>query len=626
MNLAIILRLRNQDELDDFLKEVDNPSSPVFRQFLTVAQFTDRFGPTVADYQAVVDWAKSSGFTVGNAPANRLVVDISGTAAQVEEAFNLSLNVYQHPDENRTFFAPDREPTVDLSVPLWHIAGLDNYSIPRPADLGQGDAMQPLLATGSGPGASYLASDMRGAYYGGSTLTGAGQSVGLVEFQGYDIGDVTSTLAPPRSPNTATSSINGNNYTLTYTTYGQPYTIQITNSLLDGATVSPNPLYGGEGEVVLDIAQAIGMAPGLSQVVVYIAPTLDLPQYSGDGDVDILNQMVSDNIAKQLSMSWGWTPCDLGEDDQFFDEMQSQGQTFFAATGDSGSWPYTNGKYYPSEDPRVTSVGGTALATNGAGGSWASEAGWPGSSGGISPDGLAIQPWQTGIQDSCTQCSNSFRNAPDVSMEANGDNYSCEMGACAGNHGGTSFAAPRWAGFMALVNQQAVNDGLAPHGGLGFINPSLYAIGMGSNYNSDFHDIPPGVSNGAYQTAMGYDLVTGWGSPEWSQLHSRPGAIAAAAHGGHSIRVECKRPTERNASDIYRLLCDLSGCDAGGDHPLPGNYLQQPLRMGDDIRGIPGGFLQPLSEHLAFRNHVRHGAWLPGELVHRSLFLRAASS
>ncbi|MFZ1982031.1 MAG: hypothetical protein WAU61_12040, partial [Smithella sp.] len=85
---------------------------------------------------------------------------------------------------------------------------------------------------------------------------------------------------------------------------------------------------------------------------------------------------------------------------------------------------------------------------------------------------------------------------------------------CAGGWGGTSFAAPRWAGYMALVNQQSVAHG---HSTLGFLNPTIYAIGLGTSYNSNFHDITSG-SNGTYSAQKGYDLVTGWGSPNGTGL------------------------------------------------------------------------------------------------------------
>jgi hypothetical protein len=103
-----------------------------------------------------------------------------------------------------------------------------------------------------------------------------------------------------------------------------------------------------------------------------------------------------------------------------------------------------------------------------------------------------------------------LRNSPDVAAEANFDFYVCaDQTTCTANeYGGTSFAAPMWAGYLALVNQQAVESG---HPVLGFINPIIYSLGLGSGYSTDFHDITSG-SNGDSAVA-GYDLATGWGSP-----------------------------------------------------------------------------------------------------------------
>jgi subtilase family serine protease len=512
MRLDIMLPLRNQANLTALLSRLYDPSSPDYRHFLSVAEFTEQFGPTTEDYQAVVDWAQTQGFTVGNAPANHLLVPITGSVTQINHAFNISMKVYQHPTEKRTFFSPDREPSVDLNVPLWHIAGLDNYSIPRPmmTQAREGEAVANV--TGSGPGgSSYLPGDMRAAYYDGTALTGSGQAVGLAEFDGYDISDVTGTFY-----GSATASVNGSNYILTYTTKGTSHTIPINNVLVDGAINSAPQGNGGEGEVVLDIAQPIGMAPGLSQVLVYIAPNSTLPIYGGSGDVEIFNKMAVDNIAKQLSCSWNWSPVDKKYLDPIFLQMSSQGQNLFVASGDSGSWP--NGPYhYPEEDANVTAVGGTSLITNGSGGSWASETAWPDSGGGVSPDDLPIGSYQQLAGFTCTGCSTVYRNAPDVVMEGDNDNYVCESGVCAGGRGGTSFAAPRWAGFLALVNQQAATSGNTPNGGVGFLNDSIYPIGLSSNYASAFHDITSG-SNGAYSAVTGYDLATGWGSPNGQTL------------------------------------------------------------------------------------------------------------
>jgi xanthomonalisin len=110
--------------------------------------------------------------------------------------------------------------------------------------------------------------------------------------------------------------------------------------------------------------------------------------------------------------------------------------------------------------------------------------------------------------------SKTLRNSPDVAAEGNTDNFICYKGTCQGGWGGTSFAAPRWAAFLALLNQQSVATG---NGNLGFINITLYAIGAGPNYSAYFHDITAG-RNSKYPAETGYDLVTGWGSPNGSAL------------------------------------------------------------------------------------------------------------
>ena len=114
------------------MKELYDPASPSYRHFLTVPEFTARFGPSQADYDAVVRFAKANGFTVVGGTRDGMDVQIKGPVSAVETAFHVTMRTYQHPTENRTFYAPDREPTTDLPFPLWHISGLDNYSIPHP--------------------------------------------------------------------------------------------------------------------------------------------------------------------------------------------------------------------------------------------------------------------------------------------------------------------------------------------------------------------------------------------------------------------------------------------------------------------------------------------------------------
>jgi subtilase family serine protease len=484
LRLNIALPLRNEPALDALLQQLYDPKSQFFHQFLSVQEFTDRFGPTEEDYATVLRFAKENGLLITGTFANRLVVNVTGSVANIERAFQVTMGSYQHPTEQRTFYSPDREPsTAAMGVPIWHISGLDNFSIPHPASLRKASEVRGNT-TGSGPNGYFLGSDMRAAYYGGSSLTGSGQSVGLLEFAGYNIADV-------------------NNY---FANVGQPLAVPVIGVSTDGSSLSCTGSCD-DTEQVLDIEVAISMAPGMSQVRVYVSDT---------SDVSMFNKMATDNISKSLSCSWGWGPADPTSDDPIFKEFAAQGQNLFVASGDSGAYKNRSRYVYPADDAYVTSVGGTDLTTSGPGGPWESEAAWSDSGGGISPNKIAIPSYQKspGVITTANKGSTVYRNSPDVAAEANTDNYICYNGTCAGGWGGTSFAAPRWAGYLALVNQQSV---ASRNSTLGFINPTIYAIGLGSSYSADFHDITSG-SNRTYSTVEGYDLVTGWGSPNGIDL------------------------------------------------------------------------------------------------------------
>jgi kumamolisin len=495
LRIDIVLPLRDPAGLEKFLQEVYDPSSPSYRHFLTVPEFTARFGPTQEDYYAVIDYATANGLKVVGGSCDGMDVQLEGSVTSIEAAFNVSMGVYQHPTENRTFYAPDREPTVYLPFPLWHVSGLDNYSIPHPLYKHRNLTVKSNATTGSGPSSSFLGSDMRAAYYGGTALTGAGQNIGLLEYYGYDISDLTTY----------------------YTNAGQTRTATVTGISTDGTSLSCTYPSCDDTEQILDITQALGMAPGVTTLYVYVGST----------DSAILSAMTTDTpLPAQLSCSWGWSPADPSTDDPYYEKMAAQGQSFFVAAGDSDKW--TRGNYpYPAEDANVTAVGGTDLTTSSAGGTWSSEAGWVDGGGGISPDHIAIPSWQqlSGVITSTNQGSTVYRNGPDVSANANFTFYVCaDQTTCTANeYGGTSFAAPMWAGYIALANQQALLNGNAL---LGFINPTIYALGLGSGYAADFHDITSG--NNGFPAVTGYDLDTGWGGPNGSGLIN---ALAGTSSG-----------------------------------------------------------------------------------------------
>jgi hypothetical protein len=207
-------------------------------------------------------------------------------------------------------------------------------------------------------------------------------------------------------------------------------------------------------------------------------------------------------------------------------KFATQGQSFFEASGDSGA--ATGAIPAPDDDPYITLVGGTALATAGLGGAWLSETVWnsqegPGiyiSSGGVSSGSASynIPVWQKGVNMSTNKGSTTKRNCPDVAMVADNVFIVADNGQNE-TTGGTSVGAPLWAGFTALANQQAVAAGLPT---IGFVNPALYHIGTNSGYAACFDDITVGNNTNnnvtQYLAVPGYDLCTGWGSPSGGSL------------------------------------------------------------------------------------------------------------
>jgi len=496
MRLAIGLPLRDAAALTNLLREIYDPKSPQYRHYLTPAEFTARFGPTPEDYAAVQHFAETNGLTIVGTHPNRLLVDVKGKAADVERAFHVRMQTFRHPKEKRNFFAPDGEPSVESGFSILHVSGLDNYSLPHP-NVRTRPALVSNKATahaGTGPGGGYIGGDFQKAYLPGTDLTGAGQSIALLQYDGFYSVDIT-------------------NYANAIGITNLP---QITVINIDGGVPTPG---NGNLEVSLDIEMALAMAPGISNIYVYEAP-------NPSPWPDILSQMANDNFARQLSCSWGGGGPDAGSE-QIFLQMVAQGQTFFNATGDVDA--YTGFIPFPSESPNITQVGGTTLTTD-TNGDYVSEAVWNwgnslgpfydglGSSGGSSPL-VPIPFWQLGVSMADNQGSTQMRNLPDVAFTA--DNIYVTYGnGTNGFVGGTSCAAPLWAGLTALINQQAEQLSQPP---VGFLNPAIYAICRGTNYTTTFHDITNGDntwsgSTSNYVAAVGFDLCTGWGTPNGTNL------------------------------------------------------------------------------------------------------------
>jgi len=512
LRLAIGVPLRDPAGLDNFLVQLYDPASPNFQQYLTPEEFTARFGPTEAGYAAVKEFARTNGLQIIATHGNRLLLDVRGSVANVESAFHFHLRTYHHPTEARDFFAPDAEPAVDDSLPLADVSGLSDFKRPHPKSHRMDLSASATPQNGSGSGGAYLGNDFRNAYVPGTALTGAGQMVGLLEFDGFYSSDIAAYAAAAGGGRT---------------------NIVIQTVLLDGYNGVPTTgSKSGNGEVSLDIEMAMAMAPGLAKIVVFEAGSNGLPN-------DVLNAMVASNVVKNLSCSWGWGGGPTNTTEVIFQNMAAQGQSFFNASGDSDAFTTgassVNGVDNPSLDnapsssPYITQVGGTILNMNGSGAAFASETNWNdnvvnthggywGSSGGISSY-YAIPSWQTNISMTANKGSTTQRNIPDVALTA-ANCYGKYGNGSSSPFSGTSAAAPLWAGFTALVNQQAALAGKPP---VGFLNPAIYAIGKSASYTNCFHDITvgnnfwPGSTNN-FSAVTGYDLCTGWGTPVGTSL------------------------------------------------------------------------------------------------------------
>ena len=296
----------------------------------------------------------------------------------------------------------------------------------------------------------------------------------------------------------------------------------------------------------------------------------------------ILNRMATDNLSRQLSTSWFQDGAYDASAEQIFLQFAAQGQSFSSASGDSGA--RVGPVSAPSDSTNITVVGGTDLTTTGPGGSWVSESAWNGSGGGVSVT-YAIPWWQKGVDVSGNQGSASMRNVPDVALTGSGVYVIANNGTNAGPIGGTSVASPLWAGFMALVNQQAAAVGKPP---VGFVNPAIYAIG-----GSPFHDIATGnntnsASPNAFFAVPGYDLCTGWGTPNGSNL------INALVNfdGGVWVQFGNSDPGDGTYTSPYNTLVrGVSGVQASGTITIKGPGFSSetmPITKPMTIRAVGG--------------------------------------
>ncbi|MFI2608020.1 protease pro-enzyme activation domain-containing protein [Kitasatospora sp. NPDC018619] len=485
ISVSVSLKLRNTDALDRFLTAVTTPGTPEYGHYLTPEQFTAQFGPTQAAVDQVRTYLAQQGLTVGEVSANRQAVAAHGTAAQVSRAFGTHESSYLDPQLQRAFFANDAAASIpsDLAAVVQGVSGLDNHAVRRNRLVTPG-AVTPNTASASPSGMA--PAQYTGAYNLNKTgADGTGTTVALWEFDGYQSSNLTTYDAQYGLSGPAVSTVS-----------------------VDGANYDSAPGQG-QGEVELDSEIVRGVAPKATQLV-YEAPNSD------QGEIDMANKIVTDNRVSVVSISWGscepdTTAASMTAVDNAFKQAAAQGISIFSASGDDGSRDCTRSTSgstvkavdFPASSPHQTGVGGTNLKVT-SGNAYSSESAWSTAGGGVSTV-FAKPSWQTG-----TGVSGTMRTVPDVSSNADpASGFAIYTAGAWQVYGGTSAAAPLWAGYAAQFNQKAKAAGQAA---LGEANPRLYPVATGSGYGSTFHDVTTGA-NQDFSAKTGYDQVTGWGSP-----------------------------------------------------------------------------------------------------------------
>lgn len=525
----IALPWRNASGLETLTQRLTDPRDPLYKKFLTAAQFNAQYAPTQADYDAVKSWALASGLSVDKTTPSRNLLFVRGTRDAVEAAFHVQMNRFQL-QTGRVVYTNNVLPSVPQSIAakISGVTGLDNYGrvephLRRPGGLSPlAGAVNPLAAgpsfSATGPGGALNPSNIRYIYniapLTQQGLDGAGQTIALFELGAYQTTDIVGyanafSLGTPNLENVLIDKFSG---------------------VSSGAAV--------EGEVTLDIELALAVAPR-AKVIVYEANQDSFLSTPTNVIFDVLNTIANDNRGSVVSISYGQSEEDADFDgkraleNSIFTRMVAQGQCVYASSGDSAAYNPVNGVYEqsvsdPSSQPLVVSVGGTTLlgpgpGAFGTGPAYSGETTWftvglpflPEGAGGGSSKYWFKPAYQAGVG-----ASQTMRDIPDVSLDADPQTgyaifqdgvFQVDPAFPGAGVGGTSASCPLWAAFNLLVNQQRANFGL---GRQGFANPDIYAAAHSAGYNSYFHDIADGSNNGipAFSAGIGFDDSTGWGS------------------------------------------------------------------------------------------------------------------
>ena len=628
VDLTVSLTGRDPLGMQRLAEAVSTPGSSQYRHYLTVRQFADRFGASAAQISAVTRTLRAEGLAVSPVSANHMMLGVSGTAAEVQNAFATRLDSVRTAD-GRSAFADRRAPTLPVSIAsdVDAVIGLNTIYRPQSDQVGRdpkplsdarsGRSVADIATGGPQPCAAaaaaaanpqiggYTADEIQAGYnfsglYAAGDL-GAGQNVAIYELEKVN----------PRDLRTYQSC------------YGTHARVSFVNT--------GHPHFTDDEEAALDVEQVIGLAPDV-HVIVYQAPddfSIGVRQF---------NKIISQNRARTVSVSWGlceakitFAHSDLSivrTEDKIFEEAALQGQSVLSASGDTGSAGCETeldsprlAVQDPSSQPFVTGVGGTTLYTdvNGQLGLWnPNVAGDPllqavwndgeiktsrgeqpaATTGGLSSV-WAMPTYQRkaaaglNVVNSLSNgkpchSSRDCREIPDVSADGDPATGYVVYVSAGSSHawtseGGTSAAAPLWAALTAEADALPACRGAS----LGFENPAIYSLAAQPGYFADITAANPltgdanndaiGRNHGMFPVAAGYDMATGLGTPNAAAVAS---ALCALRAPVYTVAIT-RRPNHHYVLLHHPVHLRFKGTDSGKYKlRFTATHLPRGLKMG----------------------------------------------
>lgn len=625
LRLTIALRPPNPEQEAEFLREIQDKTSPQYHQFLSPANWITRFSPSEQDEQAVIDWATTQGFTVTHRFPNRLLVDVEAPVSAIETALGVTINSYSL--NGASYFSNDRDPVLPASVAniITSVQGLNNIqrmqtrksavTLPEPDYVpgpvvamgtsvhrnGSRAALKAALAAkakqAKASGKSANSNITNGNYDPTDIYNSNAYNYNALQALGHCCNPENNSSGSPPQASIALAAF-GAFADTDITGFGDQYPYLAYN--IQPIYIDGTPACCGD-EVTLDSEWSMATSNSFGSYI----DTAEVFTYEGANEdngtfTDIYNQMVSDSYARVFSTSWSCTEfygCDSGtmdSRDAIFSEMVGEGWTLMAASGDRGATDDCSDRIdvsFPASDPNVIGVGGTYLQLF-SNSTYDYEVGWQGgtasgscgSNNGGSGGGCSAYYAAPGYQSS-PACGSGSRSTPDISLNAaHGQNY-FYSGSLQGV-GGTSISSPMVAGFMAqadayllsLGNICGVDNGTLPCAPMGNANYNIYYEGYNSGYapHYPFYDITSGCNSnditafyglGYYCAGVGYDDVTGWGTFNALQFAWMINYSTAADIGAPYVTFG--GPTTGKWYNTDQFI-DWDVTDTGGGYPATG--------------------------------------------------------